>query len=146
MDLTMPAVLGWVLGGNVSAFKSADRKSSCRIDDKPKAFKESVRHHMHVLLSMLSNNQLLKLWRNLGGCCRFHDSAALAMILRFGRVQMFQTFMHDEAALLRGGPRRVGAGSPQLLSTGHGAHGGARGPRRRGWCHRRSQRRQSGRL
>ena len=43
MDLTMPAVLGWVLGGNVSAFKSADRKSHCRIDDKPKAFKESVR-------------------------------------------------------------------------------------------------------
>jgi len=48
MDLTMPAVLGWVLGGNVSAFKSADRKSSCRIDDKPKAFKESVRQHIRA--------------------------------------------------------------------------------------------------
>ena len=43
MDLTMPAVLGWVLGGNVGAFKRADRKAYCRIDDKPKAFQESVR-------------------------------------------------------------------------------------------------------
>ena len=46
MDLTMPAVLGWVLGGNVGAFKSADRKACCRINDKPKAFQESVRRHV----------------------------------------------------------------------------------------------------
>jgi len=55
MDLTMPAVLSWVLGGNVGAFKDADRASHCRIDDKPKAFDE----------------------------------------------KMFDTFMHDEEALLR---------------------------------------------
>ena len=46
MDLTMPAVLGWVLGGNVRAFKSADRKAYCRLADKPKAFQESVRQQL----------------------------------------------------------------------------------------------------
>ena len=40
----MPAVLGWVLGGNISAFKDADRASHCRVGDKPKAFDEKVHH------------------------------------------------------------------------------------------------------
>lgn len=48
MDLTMPAVLGWVLGGNVSAFKDADRASHCRIADKPKAFDQSVSPGPHL--------------------------------------------------------------------------------------------------
>lgn len=42
MDMTMPAVLSWVLGGNVGAFKDADRASHCRIADKPKNFDQSV--------------------------------------------------------------------------------------------------------
>ncbi len=54
MDLTMPAVLGWVLGGNVGAFKSADRKAYCRISDKPKAFQESVRRHRSPALPFLA--------------------------------------------------------------------------------------------
>lgn len=42
MDLTMPGVLSWVLGGNVNALSYEDRAPHCRIPDKPKAFAESV--------------------------------------------------------------------------------------------------------
>jgi len=41
MDLTMPGVLSWVLGGNVNALSYEDRAPHCRIPDKPKAFAES---------------------------------------------------------------------------------------------------------
>lgn len=43
MDLTMPATLAWVLGGNVSNLRFQDRTPHCRLPDKPKAFNESVR-------------------------------------------------------------------------------------------------------
>ena len=42
MDLTMPAMLAWVLGGNVNAFRGADRVPHCRLPDKPKTFHEKV--------------------------------------------------------------------------------------------------------
>ncbi len=42
MDLTMPAMLAWVLGGNVSNLKGQDRAPHCRLPDKPKTFDESV--------------------------------------------------------------------------------------------------------
>lgn len=38
MMLTMPAVLGWVLGGNVG---SVERVGYCRLGDAPRAFHES---------------------------------------------------------------------------------------------------------
>jgi zeaxanthin epoxidase len=41
MDLTMPAMLAWVLGGNVSNLKGQDRAPHCRLPDKPKTFDES---------------------------------------------------------------------------------------------------------
>lgn len=42
MDLTMPAVLAWVLGGNADKLSFEDRAPHCRIPDKPKTFHESV--------------------------------------------------------------------------------------------------------
>ncbi|KAK9843651.1 hypothetical protein WJX81_001154 [Elliptochloris bilobata] len=41
MNLTMPTMLGWVLGGNVSALSRSARVPFCRVSDKPKAFCES---------------------------------------------------------------------------------------------------------
>lgn len=43
MNLTMPTMLGWVLGGNTSALARSARVPFCRVGDKPKAFCESVR-------------------------------------------------------------------------------------------------------
>lgn len=41
MKLTMPGVLGWVLGGNVGSVEGGGRTPQCRIHDQPKAFSES---------------------------------------------------------------------------------------------------------
>lgn len=41
MKLTMPGVLGWVLGGNAGSVKGGERMPQCRIHDQPKAFSES---------------------------------------------------------------------------------------------------------
>lgn len=38
MLLTMPTVLGWVLGGNMSNVKVEDRPAYCRLTDKPRGF------------------------------------------------------------------------------------------------------------
>jgi len=38
MGLTMPSVLGWVLGGNLSNLKVTDRPQYCRLSDKPQGF------------------------------------------------------------------------------------------------------------
>ena len=43
MDLTMPGVLAWVLGGNADKLRFEDRAPHCRLPDKPKTFDESVR-------------------------------------------------------------------------------------------------------
>lgn len=43
MNLAMPTLLSWVLGGNVKVFSPKDRLPACRITDKPKAFEEQVR-------------------------------------------------------------------------------------------------------
>lgn len=40
MNLVMPYMLSWVLGGNLNAFRSADRNPLCHIHDKPKQFGE----------------------------------------------------------------------------------------------------------
>eukprot|EP00884_Botryococcus_braunii_P011805 jgi/Botrbrau1/20625/Bobra.113_1s0050.1 len=40
MNIAMPALLSWVLGGNVNVFNPKDRLPACRIGDKPKAFEE----------------------------------------------------------------------------------------------------------
>ncbi|BDA47131.1 Zeaxanthin epoxidase, chloroplastic [Coccomyxa sp. Obi] len=40
MNLMMPTMLGWVLGGNTGALRGADRAPHCRVNDKPKAFHE----------------------------------------------------------------------------------------------------------
>lgn len=40
MDLTMPGVLAWVLGGNASNLRFQDRTPHCRLPDKPKTFDE----------------------------------------------------------------------------------------------------------
>lgn len=42
MDLTMPTMLAWVLGGNVNQLRFQDRVPHCRLPDKPKTFDESV--------------------------------------------------------------------------------------------------------
>lgn len=42
MNLTMPSVLSWVLGGNVRAFEGSDRWPYCDLEEKPKAFHEQV--------------------------------------------------------------------------------------------------------
>ena len=42
MNAVMPTMLAWVLGGNDSALRSADRQPHCRLDDKPKTFDEKV--------------------------------------------------------------------------------------------------------
>lgn len=40
MNLTMPTVLGWVLGGNTSNLAGA-RSAFCRIDDQPRGFNQA---------------------------------------------------------------------------------------------------------
>lgn len=42
MNLTMPTMLSWVLGGNVQAFAGSDRNPHCVIAEKPKHFHEQV--------------------------------------------------------------------------------------------------------
>jgi hypothetical protein len=43
MDVAMPTMLSWVLGGNVGNVEVEDRVGFCRITDKPQAFDERVR-------------------------------------------------------------------------------------------------------
>ena len=43
MNLTMPTMLSWVLGGNIGALRESSRAPMCRLSDAPKAFKEAVR-------------------------------------------------------------------------------------------------------
>jgi zeaxanthin epoxidase len=40
MDLTMPTMLAWVLGGNANKLRFQDRAPHCRLPDKPKTFHE----------------------------------------------------------------------------------------------------------
>ena len=40
MNMMMPTMLGWVLGGNISALRRTDRIPACRLGDAPKAFQE----------------------------------------------------------------------------------------------------------
>jgi hypothetical protein len=42
MDLTMPTMLAWVLGGNADKLRFQDRAPHCRLPDKPKTFHEKV--------------------------------------------------------------------------------------------------------
>jgi hypothetical protein len=42
MDLTMPTMLAWVLGGNANKLRFQDRAPHCRLPDKPKTFDEQV--------------------------------------------------------------------------------------------------------
>jgi hypothetical protein len=42
MNLMMPSMLAWVLGGNEGALRNQDRSPHCRVGDKPKAFDEKV--------------------------------------------------------------------------------------------------------
>lgn len=42
MDLTMPTMLAWVLGGNADKLRFQDRAPHCRLPDKPKTFHEQV--------------------------------------------------------------------------------------------------------
>ena len=42
MDLTMPTMLAWVLGGNANKLRFQDRAPHCRLPDKPKTFHEQV--------------------------------------------------------------------------------------------------------
>ena len=43
MNLVMPTMLSWVLGGNLNVFKSSDRRPLCHLCDKPKHFDEQVK-------------------------------------------------------------------------------------------------------
>ena len=43
MNLVMPTMLSWVLGGNLSVFNASDRRPLCHLCDKPKHFEEQVR-------------------------------------------------------------------------------------------------------
>ena len=49
MNAVMPTMLAWVLGGNDSALRSADRQPHCRLDDKPKTFDEKVSLYLWAL-------------------------------------------------------------------------------------------------
>lgn len=42
MNLVMPTMLSWVLGGNLDVFKTSDRRPICHLCDKPKYFDEQV--------------------------------------------------------------------------------------------------------
>ena len=42
MDLTMPTMLAWVLGGNANKLRFQDRAPHCRLPDMPKTFHEQV--------------------------------------------------------------------------------------------------------
>ena len=44
MNLAMPTMLSWVLGGNLSVFDGSDRRPLCHLCDKPKHFEEQVPH------------------------------------------------------------------------------------------------------
>ena len=56
MNLVMPAMLSWVLGGNLRVFKESDRRPLCHINDKPKHFAEQV----GCLTYQLSSNAVLQ--------------------------------------------------------------------------------------
>ena len=43
MNAAMPAMLSWVLGGNLGVFKDGDRNPLCHLKDKPKHFDPNVR-------------------------------------------------------------------------------------------------------
>ena len=43
MNAVMPTMLGWVLGGNENALRTADRSPHCRLQDKPTSFDPEVR-------------------------------------------------------------------------------------------------------
>ena len=43
MNLAMPTMLGWVLGGNIQNLSPEDRLPYCNIEEAPKAFDQSVR-------------------------------------------------------------------------------------------------------
>jgi zeaxanthin epoxidase len=40
LSLSMPVVLGWVLGGNTGKIKNQDRAQYCTLDDTPRGFEE----------------------------------------------------------------------------------------------------------
>ena len=49
MNLAMPTMLSWVLGGNLNVFKTSDRKPICYLCDKPKHFDEQVHRCYHPI-------------------------------------------------------------------------------------------------
>ena len=54
MNLVMPYMLSWVLGGNLSVFKASDRRPLCHLCDKPKHFEEQAslrKRGLHPALS-----------------------------------------------------------------------------------------------
>ena len=55
MKLTMPGVLGWVLGGNVASVEGGGRLPQCRIHDQPKAFSEA-----HFPLFMADDDAIIR--------------------------------------------------------------------------------------
>ena len=43
MNLAMPTMLGWVLGGNIQNLKQEDRLPYCNLKEQPKGFDQRVR-------------------------------------------------------------------------------------------------------
>jgi hypothetical protein len=56
MDLTMPTMLAWVLGGNANKLRFQDRAPHCRLPDKPKTFHEQVQKSALPGYCQLSTN------------------------------------------------------------------------------------------
>ena len=42
MNLAMPSMLGWVLGGNIQNLKQEDRLPYCNLNEQPKGFDQAV--------------------------------------------------------------------------------------------------------
>ena len=55
MDLTMPTMLAWVLGGNANKLRFQDRAPHCRLPDKPKTFHEQVLPGQHNPLAAVAS-------------------------------------------------------------------------------------------
>ena len=52
INLTMPSVLSWVLGGNTRALDTSERYPYCLLDERPKHFCEAVRRLRHQLTAL----------------------------------------------------------------------------------------------
>ena len=73
MSLTMPTMLGWVLGGNIQNLSADDRLPYCNLTDAPKAFDQAVCARQPGCLQSLSLHSChhcgWRAWGRTSSCC-----------------------------------------------------------------------------